>query len=168
MPQRLKLSHRLATASRWPLGVSLTSWRYLWRITPLHRCEQRGSWARDAPPSLPADVAADEIQHVGQGVGPLFHRRYRVRIVDTAMAPEELMARLFADPDAASPSEFASFKKMVGEQGAMAVGDEYRVRMPGPWDGPVRVVALTSTSFRLATLAGHLEAGQIEFRAVRG
>jgi len=39
------------------------------------------------------------------------------------------------------------------------------VRMPGPWDGPVRVVHRTPTSFRLATLDGHLEAGQIEFRA---
>jgi len=39
------------------------------------------------------------------------------------------------------------------------------VRMPGPWDGPVRVVAATPTSIRLATLRGHLEAGQIEFRA---
>ena len=47
----------------------------------------------------------------------------------------------------------------------MRVGDEYVVRMPGPWDGPVRVVDLTPTSFRFVTLAGHLEAGQIEFRA---
>ena len=37
--------------------------------------------------------------------------------------------------------------------------------MPGPWDGPVRVVAATPTSFRLATLDGHLEAGQIELPA---
>ena len=37
--------------------------------------------------------------------------------------------------------------------------------MPGPWDGPVRVVDVGSCSFRLATLAGHLEAGQIEFRS---
>jgi uncharacterized protein (UPF0548 family) len=36
--------------------------------------------------------------------------------------------------------------------------------MPGPWDGPVRVVHRTPTSFRLATLEGHLEAGHIEFR----
>ena len=47
----------------------------------------------------------------------------------------------------------------------MAVGDEYVVRMPGPWDGPVRVVESAPDSFRLATLEGHLEAGQIEFRA---
>ena len=49
----------------------------------------------------------------------------------------------------------------------MALGDEFVVRMPGPWDGPVRVVDVQPTSFRLATLAGHLEAGQIEFTAGR-
>ena len=38
--------------------------------------------------------------------------------------------------------------------------------MPGPWDGPVRVIRVDSDSFRLATLTGHLEAGQIEFRAL--
>ncbi len=48
----------------------------------------------------------------------------------------------------------------------MPVGDEYVVRMPGPWDGPVRVVDVSPRSFRLATLEGHLEAGQIEFRAL--
>lgn len=47
----------------------------------------------------------------------------------------------------------------------MRVGDEFTVRMPGPWDGPVRVVVVTPTSFRFATLEGHLEAGQIEWRA---
>lgn len=40
--------------------------------------------------------------------------------------------------------------------------------MPGPWDGPVRVVATGDRSFRLATLQGHLEAGQIEFRVDDG
>ena len=50
----------------------------------------------------------------------------------------------------------------------MAVGDEYVVRMPGPWDGPVRVVDRTPTSFRFVTLAGHLEAGQIRFSAEGG
>ena len=37
--------------------------------------------------------------------------------------------------------------------------------MPGPWDGPVRVIRRDDTSFRLVTLDGHLEAGEIEFRA---
>ena len=42
--------------------------------------------------------------------------------------------------------------------------DPVVVRMPGPWDGPVRVVDCTVTSFR-STLDDHMEAGQIEFRA---
>jgi hypothetical protein len=50
----------------------------------------------------------------------------------------------------------------------MTVGDEYVVRMPGPWDGPVRVVERTPASFRFATLDGHLEAGQIRFSATAG
>ena len=75
------------------------------------------------------------------------------------------MRRVQADPDAVAPSEFASFQKLSGKDDTMAKGDEFVVRMPGPWDGPVRVVDVTSSSFRLATLEGHLEAGQIEFRA---
>jgi hypothetical protein len=39
------------------------------------------------------------------------------------------------------------------------------VRLPGPWDGPVRVIERTATSLRLATLKGHMEAGEIEFHA---
>ncbi len=51
---------------------------------------------------------------------------------------------------------------------ALARGDEFVVRMPGPWDGPVRVIDVTPRSFRFATLTGHLEAGQIEFRVSEG
>ena len=54
---------------------------------------------------------------------------------------------------------------MTRQEGALRVGDEFVVRMPGPWDGPIRVIEVTPTSFRFATLAGHLEAGQIEWRA---
>jgi hypothetical protein len=148
---------RLATASRWPVGVALTSWRYIWRTTPWHRREEGGSWPVDAPPPLPGHVDREEIQGVADGAGPFFHRRFRARIKDAETTPQELIDRLSADPNKASPSEFAPFKKEVG--------DEYVVRMPGPWDGPVRVVERTPTSFRFATLDGHLEAGQIRFSA---
>jgi hypothetical protein len=51
----------------------------------------------------------------------------------------------------------------------MVVGLEGRLRRSAQLslsgDQPVRVVALGPRSFRLATLAGHLEAGQIEFGA---
>jgi hypothetical protein len=166
--RRPTLARRLATAARWPLGVSLTSWRYLWRTTPLYRRETEGAWPEDAPPELPRDVDRQDVQWVGHGAGPHFHRHYRVRIAGSSLSAEELASRLMEDPDRAAPSEFATFQKLRGEEGAMHVNDEFIVRMPGPWDGPVRVAATSPRSFRLVTLAGHLEAGQIEFRASNG
>jgi uncharacterized protein DUF1990 len=167
MPGRLPLRRRLAGAARWPLGVALTSWRYMWRTVPLHRSEECGDPEIDAPPPLPSAVALDEVQRPDDGHGPLFHRRYRTRIRATAMTPETVIARVAADPDCVAPTEFASFQKVRGEQGEMQVGDEYVVHMAGPWDGPVRVVERTPTCFRLVTLDGHLEAGQIRFSARR-
>ena len=166
MPRRLPFRRRVSTAARWPLGVGLTSWRYIWRTVPMHRTEQPGDPAVDIPPPIQPGVAADEdIQRQEDGTGPLFHRVYRTRIRESEVTAEELLERVAADPDGVSPREFASFVKLHGEPGRMRVGDEYRVRMAGPWDGPVRVVERTPTSFRLVTLVGHLEAGQIRFSA---
>jgi uncharacterized protein (UPF0548 family) len=162
-PQTLR--RRWATAARWPLGVALAAWRYMWSTTPVHRWEMSGSWPADAPPALPGDADPGELQSFEDGVGPLVHRIYRARIVGSTMTPERLMARMSEDLDGVAPSEFATFQKVEGNKGDLTKGDRYVVRMPGPWDGPVRVVAAGATSFRLATLPGHLEAGQIEFRA---
>jgi hypothetical protein len=95
----------------------------------------------------------------------VFHRRYRTSIEDAYLSPEELIERLERNLNKAAPTRFARFQKVSGDKQRFAVGDEYVVRMPGPWDGPVRVVACSPRSFRLATLQRHLEAGQIEFRA---
>jgi uncharacterized protein (UPF0548 family) len=149
------------------VGIALTSWQYMWRTTPMHRVEVEGSATEDAPPPLPSGIPDDELQLPEHGAGPLFHRRYTVRIRDSQSSPEELMALVSGAPDRVAPTEFASFQKVHGEEGRMAVGDEFVVRMPGPWDGPVRVVDVQPTSFRLVTLAGHLEAGQIEFTVGR-
>ncbi|MEA2228909.1 MAG: hypothetical protein QOF04_2539 [Solirubrobacteraceae bacterium] len=165
MPRRPRLRRRLATAARWPAGIALTSWSYMWRTTPLHRREVPGSRSDDAPPALPPAVDPGEVQDAGAGVGPLFHRRYRARIRVDGLTPEALLGRIAGDPNRVAPTEFASFQKVHGDDGPMRVGDEYVVRMPGPWDGPVRVVDVTGRSFRLVTLDGHLEAGTIEFRA---
>jgi uncharacterized protein (UPF0548 family) len=136
----------------------------MWSTTPIHRWEMSGSWPTDAPPDLPAGTDPGELQRFEQGVGTLFHRIYRTRIVGSTLAPERLMARMSENLDGVAPSEFATFQKIEGEKGTLNTGDRYVVRMPGPWDGPVQVVAADATSFRLATLPGHLEAGQIEFR----
>jgi hypothetical protein len=165
MPSGQTLHKRWATAARWPVGVALAASRYMWSTTPIHRWEMIGSWAADAPPDLPSGTDPDELQRVEAGVGPLVHRIYRTRIVGSTLDPAQLMDRLARDLDRVAPSEFATFQQIGKERDGLEVGDRYVVRMPGPWDGPVRVVAVGSTSFRLATLSGHLEAGQIEFRA---
>jgi hypothetical protein len=148
----------------WPVGISLTSWNYMWRTTPMHRSEVLGG-ADDLPPPLPEASTDDDVQRIDEGVGPLFHRLYCARIRDARISPADVIARLRADPNEATPTELARFIKTAGPDGPLRVGEELVVRMPGPWDGPVRVTATTATSFRLATLSGHLEAGQIEFRA---
>jgi uncharacterized protein (UPF0548 family) len=165
MPRRLSPIHRVGTAAVWPVGIWVTGWHYLWRITPLHRRELEGSMDADAPPPLPPAVPTEEMKLADHGVGILYHRRYRARIAEPDLSVEELFERILADPNEVAPTEFARFSKVLGDKGRMVVGDEYVVRMPGPWDGPVRVIEVTPTSFRLATLEGHLEAGQIEFRA---
>ncbi len=164
---RLTRRQRVSTAARWPVGIGLTFWRYLWRTVPLHRVEEEGDPELDKAPALPDDISHDEVQGVQDGYGALFHRRYRTRIRESAMTAEELMARIQADIDVVAPTEFASFQKTSGDEDAMHVGDEYVVRMPGPWDGPVRAMDVSPTHFLLATLEGHLEAGQIRFSAWR-
>jgi hypothetical protein len=137
----------------------------MWRTVPLHRSEVEGSLADDGPPPLPDAVPQDEVLHPPGGAGPLFHRRYVGRIREADMGALELVDKISSDLDLVAPREFASFSKVRGENGEMTVGDEYVVRMPGPWDGPVRVIEKTPESFRFVTLEGHLEAGQIRFSA---
>ncbi len=166
MPQRLPATRRWLTAASWPVGIGLTCWDYMWRTTPMRRREAAGALNSALPELLtyPAGVGEDEVQSYTDGVGPLFHRRYRTRIRDSSLRPEELMEKVQTDPNRTSPTKFARFQRTRGLGGILRVGDEFVVRMPGPWDGPVRVIDVGRRSFRLATLLGHLEAGQIEFR----
>ena len=157
-------SARLRTVVGWPVGLAAVSWRYMWRTIPLHRSEEAGTRA-DLPGSEYATSGfADRVQSLNAGVGPLLHRSYGVRIAGTSMTPSALIDLVSARLNQASP-EMAVFRKTRGAQGTLREGDEFVIRMPGPWDGPVRVVRKDETCFRLATLDGHLEAGEIEFRA---
>jgi Domain of unknown function (DUF1990) len=140
----------------------------MWRSTPMHRSERvEGPDLWPPAPTIEDASLNMEIQDSERGYGPMFHRRYRTQIREVAMGPEEMMSVLKAEMNRAAPTTFARFQKVHGTHGTMSIGDEYVVRMPGPWDGPVRVIDTTPCSFRLATLTGHLEAGQIEFRADR-
>jgi hypothetical protein len=165
MPRRPPVTRRWLTALTWPVGVGLTSWDYMWRTTVMHRAETVESDAGlHLPPPMPDAIDSTDLQPAEDGAGPLFHRRYTTRIRESPFTPEALVDRLTHNVNAAAPTTFARFQRVLGEGEVLAPGDEYVVRMPGPWDGPVRVVAVEDRSFRLATLEGHLEAGQIEFR----
>lgn len=166
MPRQITLGRTARMLVRWPLGLLLVSWRYLWMTTPLHRVEEPGG-VGDLPLVLPPRWVDERSQPIDQGVGALWHRRFDVRIEDSSLSAEELITAVASDLNGAAPTDAAVFRKLVGRDGELAAGDEYVVRMPAPWDGPVRVVHRNDTSFRLATLQGHLEAGQVEFRADR-
>lgn len=165
MPRRLTISRRAATAARWPLGVLKTGSDYLWRTTPMSRREEPGSADADAPPPLPPATDRSDHQGVEDGYGPLLHRRYVARVKHARVTAAQLIDAFAADPNEAAPKNLASFVKVAGEDRVLRVGDEFIVRMPGPWDGPVRVVEIGESGFGLATLDGHLEAGRIHFSA---
>jgi uncharacterized protein DUF1990 len=132
----------------------------------MRRSESSGTLPTPLPEllSYPAGVGRAEVQGYQEAAGPLFHRFYRTRIRESTLTSEELMGAVQSDPNRTAPTRFARFQLTEGTSGRLRVGDEFVVRMPGPWDGPVRVIDVGPRSFRLATLAGHLEAGQIEFR----
>lgn len=147
------------------LGMALVSWRYLWLTTPLHRREEPGDES-DLPADVPDDHLDERCQQVSDGAGPLFHRHFSVVIDEPDLGAPELMAMVMADFNRALPSEVATFDRRPDtQQSPLQLGEDCVVRMPGPWNGPVRVIDRADTSFRFATLRDHLEAGQIEFRA---
>ena len=149
--------------ARWVYGMGMVSWRYLWMTTPLHRTVRR-SGTPDGPPELAEGVDRDGLQPAEVGVGPLFRRRFRVRVRDARLDAEALMGWMRSDMEHFVPREVVRVHG-AGHDGPLRVNDELVVDMPGPWNGPVRVVSTGPTHLRLATLEGHLEAGQIEFRA---
>ena len=62
MAQKLSFSRRLATAVRWPVGVGLTSWRYMWRTTPMRRVEE------PVDPERPTILFTGESVMFGEGL----------------------------------------------------------------------------------------------------
>jgi hypothetical protein len=144
--------------------MMLVSWRYLWATTPLHRTEE-ASDTSDPPPELPAGLHRDGLILPRDGAGPLFHRTFRVSIRDAEMDAAELLATLTRDFGRFVPREVVGVHQMDADDRRLRQNDDLVVDMPGPWNGPVRVACVDPARLRLATLQGHLEAGQIEFRA---
>ncbi|WP_412067800.1 DUF1990 family protein [Rubrivirga sp. IMCC43871] len=117
------------------------------------------------PPVADTPDGDRPIQPEEAGVGARFHRRYAVDVAESTRTPEALVAEIGRDIQAFVPDELAVFEKVKGAPERLAVGDEYDITIRSPWDGPVRVVEAEPTRFTLATLDGHMEAGQIRFEA---
>lgn len=156
--------------TRWAFQAPLALVRWLFGRVPLYRRNRSHEDEVHLPDegrTLPGDPAT--VQRVGDGVGPVYNRRYWIDVTDTDYGPEQLIDAVCRQLDTVVPGELARFEADGDDPGdvRLEVGNELVVRLPGPWDGPVRVIERTPTSFRLATLEGHVEAGEIEFRACR-
>jgi hypothetical protein len=149
------------------VGVPFASWRYASRETEIRHEESSCGWPIEAFPDDDCTHAgaSEALLRPSHGSGAAFRRLYRVRVERPLLNAEELMSIVLADPNVACPLEIARFERQGDRRGPIELGDEMRVRLPGPWNGPVRVVGVDDRSFRLATLRGHMEAGEIEFRA---
>ncbi len=121
----------------------------------------------DPPPTQHETTDPEDLQPITAGTGPVLQRTYRVHIADTRVTPEELIDRLAEHLDDSSGTGLADFVEQRTTDRAAGVGSEYRLRMPGPWNPGVRIIERTPTSIRLATLTGHMEAGQLEVRSRR-
>ena len=151
-------------AARWLGGMGVMAWSYLREPVPIRRAEVLGG-DDDLPPDVPEELIDDRSQPAETGYGPLYHRRFRVTVDDARVGARELMTTVSGDLTRLLPGEVAAVSPRTESRTLPGPGDEFVVRMPGPWDGPVRVVLRDDSRLRLATLDGHLEAGQIEFRA---
>ena len=145
-------------------GAALGAW--LWRRWgyPVRAVERDVDRVPPSPVTAEPD-GARAIQHEADGVGPRFHRRYEVDVEQTTKSPAELIACIASDIQRYVPDELAVFEKSKGRDDGLDVGDEYDITIRSPWNGPVRVTEVGPTSFTLATLEGHMEAGQIRFEA---
>jgi hypothetical protein len=104
-------------------------------------------------------------QPAAQGAGPKLARRYYLDVERPRLTPAQLMAAVQADLPSFSPGLLADFERTEGAEGALHVGDEFHIKILGPWNGSVRVTKVSPTSFEFVTLEGHPEAGTICFEA---
>src|SRR5215218_8208092 len=98
----------LSTTVRWPVGILVTGWHYMWRTTPLQRREL--SPAPDAAPPLPDGTDERDLLRMEDGVGRPLHRLYRALVIAADLRAEEVMARLQEDLDRLAPSTLARFE----------------------------------------------------------
>ncbi|GAA3939115.1 DUF1990 family protein [Hymenobacter algoricola] len=97
------------------------------------------------------------------GSGPLFERIYCIDIADSRLSAHQLMKNIQCNVEHYSPDLLADFEKTKGQPHGLAPDDEFRIKILGPWNGTVRVTAVSDDHFELITLENHPEAGRIRF-----
>jgi hypothetical protein len=103
------------------------------------------------------------VQSAEQGAGPFTVRRYYIDIAHPQQPAPALMQQIQAHPEQFSPGLLADFEKEKGQEHQLQTGDEYHIKILGPWNGSVRVTEVADQHFELCTLEGHPEAGTIRF-----
>ena len=103
------------------------------------------------------------VQKSAEGSGALLERRYWVDICNPTKTAEELMQDIQLNLHDYAPDLLADFEKTCGQPDMLRKGDEFHIRILGPWNGEVRVVEVQPLAFELVTLEDHPEAGRIRF-----
>ncbi|TGE23597.1 DUF1990 family protein [Hymenobacter metallicola] len=102
-------------------------------------------------------------QPASTGSGPLFERRYYIDIDQPALSAQQLMEAIQCNVAHYSPDLLAQFEKVKGQEQRLRQGDEFSIKILGPWNGSVRVTEVTEDCFEFVTLEDHPEAGRIRF-----
>ena len=157
-----------STAATWPVGIALTSWHYMWRTTPHAPPRDGRGLPADAAATDPAGSTRDELQ--GPRTASARSSTAATRTPHPRRRPDRRRAdghgRSRPQPRGARPSSRGS-SKTAGDDGQIASATSTSCACRAR--GTVRCASssVRRQSLRLATLAGHLEAGQIEFRGRR-
>lgn len=168
LPKIKPLDQMLRLGVRWAIGIPLETLRYATRSNPIHRSEidvEHGDEVLD--PSASRGARDADVQDADSGTGPDFNRLYSARITGAGVSAERIFEVLSREFDDAIPPGMSTVETQHPDR-ELEVGDELRIHIAGPWDAPVRVIETGPRSFRFATLKGHMEAGEIEFRAEEG
>jgi len=93
-------------------------------------------------------------QTASSGANNLLERRYWVEFQNPTLPAPELMRDIKLKIEHYSPGLLANFEKTVGEERELRVGDQFCIRILGPWNGDVRVTDVDDHSFTFETLRG--------------
>ena len=106
---------------------------------------------------------AESEQPADTGAGPFLERRYYVDITRSQLDAAALLRYVTCHVAELAPGLLADFEKVRGEPDDLQAGDEFHIKILGPWNGAVRVTEVGERHFEFCTLEGHPEAGRIRF-----